>query len=87
MQSYGWGSGDWENCLLYCYSSPPLPIKSTQVAEGVDKIFLPLAAVQAASQMMDYFPGQSFFQTRCTTIDGQLLYNFLNKKTLYFTLP
>ena len=34
-----------------------------------------------------YFPGHSFFQTRCTTIDGQTLYNFVNKKTLYFTLP
>jgi hypothetical protein len=31
-------------------------------------------------RMMDYFPGHSFFQTRCATFDGQLLYNFVNKK-------
>jgi hypothetical protein len=29
---------------------------------------------------MCYFPGHSIFQTRCTIIDGQLLYNFVNKK-------
>ncbi len=30
--------------------------------------------------MMCCFPWHSFFQTHCTTIDGQLLYNFVNKK-------
>jgi hypothetical protein len=29
---------------------------------------------------MCYFPGHFFFQICCTTIDGQLLYNFVNKK-------
>ncbi len=34
----------------------------------------------------ELFSWTILFQTRCTTIDGQLLYNFVNKKTLYFTL-
>jgi hypothetical protein len=33
---------------------------------------------------MDYFPGQSFFQTRCVAPCGQLLYNFVNKNNSLF---
>ncbi len=34
--------------------------------------------------MMDYFPGQSFFQTCYVAPRGQLLYNFVNKKNSLF---
>ena len=46
----------------------------------MDAVSATIVSGARARIRMDYFPGQSFFQTRCTTIDVQLLYNFVNKK-------
>jgi hypothetical protein len=65
----------------------PLLTKSRFCQAAASAAKLAAATATLNVLLMCNFPEHSFFQTHCTTIDGQLLYNFINKKTLYFTFP